>query len=172
MAKITVAARAPYSVGDVVDVLGPYLAFTGGKRGVDGWTGKRMTVLQVNGLDLELARPGHDSEVWLHAGRCEPVTQRVRWDMTAIRAANALVGGHWFDRNTLRFFRSQVLRTVYQGPGGVYFVSSEQFDDTSPRRFTVRQFDPATGDVDTFGEFNELGRAAAVTLAKLCASGA
>lgn len=124
MTKITVAARAPYSVGDVVDVLGPYLAFTGGKRGVDGWTGKRMTVLQVNGLDLELARPGHDSEVWLHAGRCEPV-----------------------------------------------FVSSEQFDDASPRRYTVRQFDPSNGCVDTFGEFNELGRAAAVTLAKLCASG-
>lgn len=36
---------------------------------------------------------------------------------------------------------------------------------------TVRTFDPATGEVDTFGEFNELGRRAAVTLAKLLASG-
>lgn len=98
-------------------------------------------------------------------------TDTRRWTLAAIRQANRDADGHWFDRDTLRFFRSKILRTVYQGPGGVYFVSSEQFDDASPRRYTVRQFDPADGSVTTFGEFNELGRAAAVTLAKLCASG-
>ena len=94
-----------------------------------------------------------------------------RWTITAIKQANRDAGNHWFEPATLRFFRSRVLPTVYQGPGGIYFVSSEQFNDASPRRYTVRTFDPTTGEVDTFGEFNELGRASAVTLAKLLASG-
>ena len=94
-----------------------------------------------------------------------------RWTIEAIRAANAREGGHWFEPDTLRFFRSKILRTVYQGPGGIYFVSSEQFDDASGRYYTVRRFDPTDGSVETFGEFNVLGRASAVTLAKLCASG-
>jgi hypothetical protein len=47
----------------------------------------------------------------------------------------------------------------------VYFVTSEQcgssFGRIHPRLYTVRKFDPATGEVDTVGEFNELtkGRA-------------
>ena len=98
-------------------------------------------------------------------------TDTRRWTLAAIRQADRDADRHWFDRDTLRFFRSRILRTVYQGPGGVYFVSSEQFDDASGRYYTVRRFDPTDGSVETFGEFNVLGRASAVTLAKLAASG-
>ena len=92
-----------------------------------------------------------------------------RWTITMIRAANALAGAHFFERATMRFFRSQVLRTVYQGPGGIFFVTSEE-PPYGGRRYTVRRFDPTDpSDIETFGDFCELGRAAAITLAKLAA---
>jgi len=45
-------------------------------------------------------------------------------------------GSHWFDPDTMRFFRSRAGDTVYKG---VYFVTSEQFDDNSPRLYTIRK---------------------------------
>jgi hypothetical protein len=96
------------------------------------------------------------------------------WNITAIKAANKANGGHWFERSTLRFFNSRILAKVYQGPGGIYFVSSEQFvgsQGAAPRKFTVRQFDPKTGDVDTVGEFNELTMSEAKAGAKALAKG-
>ena len=53
--------------------------------------------------------------------------------------------GHWFSPSTKRVFRSRIGAQVYQGLGGVYFVSSEQFrsleGQLSTRRFTVRRYD-------------------------------
>mgnify|MGYP003526637488 CR=1 FL=1 len=61
--------------------------------------------------------------------------------------------GHWFSRDTMRFFLSRVGEYGYQGPGGVYFVSSERFSrDGSPRLYTVRRQDP-DGSIETVGEF-------------------
>lgn len=76
---------------------------------------------------------------------------RTMWILSTIRRANIAAGGHWFDRSTLRFFNSRVYRTVYQGPGGVYFVSWESYDGINGD-FTVRQFNPDTGDVRTYGD--------------------
>lgn len=50
-------------------------------------------------------------------------------------------GSHFFDVETMRFFRSKVLEGVY---GGRYFITSEQFQDwqtgrRAPRRFTIRE---------------------------------
>ncbi len=76
--------------------------------------------------------------------------------MDGIRAALEAVGSHFFDRNTLRFFRSRILSDVFSGSGGVYFVTSEQFEfrgQTEPRAYTVRQFHPETATIDTVGEF-------------------
>ena len=58
----------------------------------------------------------------------------------------------WFSPDTLRFFRSRVGSKVYEGPGGVYFVTSEQ-GPHGPRRWSVRRFLPDKGAVDTVGEF-------------------
>ena len=86
-----------------------------------------------------------------------------------IRIARAH-GSHWFDAAALRFFRGRVLPTVYEGPGGIFFVSSEQYSDQTPRRYTVRKFKPEDGDVDTVGAFNELTKLEAVKLARRCAA--
>jgi hypothetical protein len=64
------------------------------------------------------------------------------------RRANLAAGQHWFSADAMRFFRSRV-----HGPiiGDGYFVTSEQFDDDAPRRYTVRRID-ARGHVSTVGE--------------------
>lgn len=73
-----------------------------------------------------------------------------------VKRANEAAGQHWFSPESKRFFDSRVGRTLHSGPGGHYFVSSEQFHDLSgnsrPRAYTVRQAHP-DGTVATVGEF-------------------
>lgn len=90
------------------------------------------------------------------------------WDIVAIERANYNAGGHWFDASAKRFFRSRVLSEVYQGPAGVFFVSSEK-GPSGVRAFTVREFDPRTADVKTFGPFNEMSRSRAQRIARIAA---
>jgi len=71
--------------------------------------------------------------------------------MKDVVAANAAIGNHWFDPATKRFFRSRIGSTLY---GGKYFVSSEQFDDDSPRLYTIRCVYPR-GSIGTVGRFQE-----------------
>jgi hypothetical protein len=74
-----------------------------------------------------------------------------------LAAANTAAGMFWFSRNNKKFARSRTLPTLYKGEKLIYFVSNEKsgWDDSSPRRFTVRVFDPADASVNTAGEFNE-----------------
>jgi hypothetical protein len=69
-------------------------------------------------------------------------------------------GSHWFDRDTLRFFSCRVSEKVYQGSGGIYFVTSEKCGD-QPRAYSVRKYSPETKQIDTVGDFNSLTRAQA-----------
>ncbi len=80
----------------------------------------------------------------------------------------------WFSEYTMRFFDSRVDKTIYHGPGGVYFVSSEQFHSLSTgksekRMYSVRQFHPETDEnrafISTASRFNELDRQDAIDLA-------
>ncbi len=95
--------------------------------------------------------------------------------ISEIKAANKRAGFYFFERATLRFFRSRIERAVYEGPGGVYFVTSEQFvgsEYTAPRMWTVRKFWPETGDCETAGKFNELPREDAMKIARALAHNA
>jgi hypothetical protein len=80
-----------------------------------------------------------------------------KWTIDGIKAANERAGNFFFSPDTMRYFRSRVLPTVTQGPGGVYFVTSEGISNfggrgwTRARRFTVRVFNPKTADVNTVG---------------------
>lgn len=75
---------------------------------------------------------------------------RELWTIDEIKHANSEAGRHFFEADTMRFFRSRVCPKVHNGPGGVYFVTSEQFVSMSGhaerRTFSVRRFDPKTGD--------------------------
>lgn len=77
-----------------------------------------------------------------------------RWAMADIRAANKAAGLHFFDRSTMRHWDSAIEGGPYQGPGGVFFVTSESgMRETDPRRYTVREFFPESGDVRNLSDF-------------------
>jgi hypothetical protein len=63
-------------------------------------------------------------------------------------------GSHWWDPEAMRFFRCIVDSNVYEGPGGVYFVSSEK-GPHGPRAYTVRKYEPSTRDIATHSELGE-----------------
>ena len=82
-------------------------------------------------------------------------------------------GRHFFDRAAMRFFRSRLPEHGYEGPGGVYFVTSEQFEykgRKDPRGYTVRRL-VGPGELEECSPFNELTYAAAHRLAKQLAGG-
>jgi hypothetical protein len=65
---------------------------------------------------------------------------------------------HFFDKDTMRFFKSRIETSVLrfgQLINEKYFVTSEQFDENSPRLYTVREFHRETGSVSTEGNFQE-----------------
>ncbi len=75
-------------------------------------------------------------------------------------------GGHWFDPDTLRFFRTRFSGPIFtdynpvghEGDGADclhYFVTSEKagFGDDAGRAFTVRSYRPRAAEIGTVGEF-------------------
>lgn len=88
-----------------------------------------------------------------------------------IKQLAADTGNHFFDRDAMRFFKSRIGHKVY---GGRFFVSSEQFDDGSPRLYTVRvaTYEGGRLDVDTVGGFQQYEtRADAVAAIRQIAEG-
>lgn len=84
-----------------------------------------------------------------------------------IKKANKDAGYYFFEPDTLRFFKSRISSRVFEGSGGfLFFVTSEE-PPHGERRWTVRVFDPETGQCDTakdqghtFMEFKSWGAAA------------
>ena len=73
-----------------------------------------------------------------------------------IKRANAAAGFYFFEADTLRFFASIIHDAVYEGPGGIYFVTSERFetrDYKGPRKYTVRRYVPETAEVQEASKF-------------------
>jgi hypothetical protein len=103
--------------------------------------------------------------------RPKTITGRIPRTVAELKEIAREAGSHFFDRSALRFFNSQILPSLYVGPGGVYFVTSEQFEERSQRKCTVRQFQPETADIRTVGQFNELTREDALSLARSAAKG-
>ena len=72
-----------------------------------------------------------------------------RWaSMNQIEEANRYAGQHFFDPDTMRFFKSRISAHVYYGR---IFVTSEKGPDEI-RRYTVRR-QRRNGSMDTLGEF-------------------
>lgn len=87
-------------------------------------------------------------------------TTQKKWTVNEIKEAMRAAGSHWFDPDTMRCFGTRVLGTVYQGRNGIYFVTEDnQYRRELPKRFTVRQFDPANDDISTVGTINDYATA-------------
>lgn len=78
--------------------------------------------------------------------------------MSEIERLAGQMGSHYFEPDTMRFFRSRVDWHVWPGADGWYFVTSEQhkgFDGTMrPRLYSVRRFHYETPANDQMGEFS------------------
>jgi hypothetical protein len=81
------------------------------------------------------------------------MTQRQFYSTDDIKRHAEHKGSHWFSPGAVYFFKSRICGEAYEGPGGIYFVSSERFDGRCQRRYTIRQYNPQTGAVSTYGEF-------------------
>jgi len=91
------------------------------------------------------------------------------WTIDRIQQTNRERGFHFFDSSTMRFFRSRVMAQTFEGKHAVYFVTSEQFvgsECTAPRKYSVRSFNPESGDIRTVQPFNELTCSKALRIAR------
>ena len=97
------------------------------------------------------------------------------WTIAAIREADHRAGRYFFSADTMKFFNSRVLPTVYEGPGGIYFITSEKFRGSdgvsAPRKYTIRQFSPDPVDIRTVAPFNQMSKRQAQVTAKVLAAG-
>lgn len=61
--------------------------------------------------------------------------------------------GHWFDKDTMRFFASRLSDTLIYYPDGsrILFVSSELGPNQPKRRYSIREYTVATGAIETVG---------------------
>lgn len=75
-----------------------------------------------------------------------------KWTIAAIKSANRDAGYYFFSRDTMKFFGTKIYPTVYQGPGGVFFVTREMPPSGNPI-YKVRKF-AESGNVTTYAEAN------------------
>lgn len=63
--------------------------------------------------------------------------------------------GHFFSKDTMRFFKSKLVSDVYVSNNGkVYFVTSEKKGfNTNERTFTVREYDLKLDSISNVGDF-------------------
>jgi hypothetical protein len=144
------------------------------------WESDRCLPGSCNGNSMvRLAHvSGPDSRDEICAGLLSLVRRQPKrrgWTFEQIKEANKRAGKHFFERGAMRFFRSRLVDTPKAGPGGVYFVTSEEFVDSSGRShgrfYSVTRFNPRTGGTDRVGKFNVLSKRQALLAARLCAIG-
>ena len=68
-----------------------------------------------------------------------------------VKQANKDSGFYFFSKDNMSFFNSRIESGVY---GGKYFVTSERFDSSVPRTYTIRVVSD-TAEIDTVGKFQE-----------------
>ena len=79
------------------------------------------------------------------------------------------IGRHWFDRDTMRFFKCRLPQYGYKGAGGVFFTSSEQRPG-GVRLYSVRRL-VGPGKIATHGDFNAYTKGVADRMARKLAAG-
>ena len=63
--------------------------------------------------------------------------------------------GHFFDKDTMRFFKSKVINEVFPSTKEVFFVTSE-IDPSGVKAFTVRKLNLESKRIETVGEFHSI----------------
>ena len=68
----------------------------------------------------------------------------------SIKATNFLAGQYFFSRDTMKWFKSKVLPTVYRGK---YFITSE-VNPHGVKRYTIREAINGGSNIKTVGAFH------------------
>lgn len=71
--------------------------------------------------------------------------------ISEVKKANKEIGQFFFEKATMRFFNSRIESGILKGR---FFITSERFNEDTPRLFTLREVKP-DGEVETLGEFQE-----------------
>ena len=81
--------------------------------------------------------------------------------ISEIISAHERANGYFFSSGAARFFHSRINSATYtSATGRTFFVTSERFDDRTPRLYTIRYFDPAIPrNIGTLGEFQQYNTA-------------
>lgn len=69
-----------------------------------------------------------------------------------VKKANKAKGQHFFDKDTLAFFGSNVYNGLYTVAGRQFFITSENNFNRTKKGYTIREAMP-DGDIETVGEF-------------------
>ena len=64
-----------------------------------------------------------------------------------VKKANADAGFYFFSKDTMRFFGTRIMSTLYKN--NTFITSDYTSFDRDKRKFSVRVFDQKTGDVKT-----------------------
>lgn len=72
-------------------------------------------------------------------------------NINEIQSQMRAAGSHWWDPDTMRFFGTRVASAVFDGPGGVFFVTRDKRHDHT-FGYTVRQYDATAHEVHTVGD--------------------
>lgn len=67
--------------------------------------------------------------------------------------------GHWFDADSMKFFKTKTPAIAYETTAGVLFVTSE-VNPSGVKAYTVRR-QHVSGDIMTVGDFHHFPTAAA-----------
>lgn len=85
---------------------------------------------------------------WKQAETNEKPRTYIYHSMSDVMAANAAIGNCWFDRSTMRYFKTKIETGLIAGHR---FITSERREGER-RRYTIRDAAP-DGSVNTVGEF-------------------
>jgi len=72
--------------------------------------------------------------------------------ISEVRAANREIEHHWFSKGTMKFFNCKIESELYVKQQ--CFITSEQYDHKSPRKYTVRRANPK-GTISTESKFQQ-----------------
>ncbi len=79
-------------------------------------------------------------------------------NITEIKRDMVADGSHWWDTDTMAFFGTKVSSRVYNGPGGVYFVTEDSAPfHRGPRGYTIREYLPDSLSIRTEGDIVQYG---------------
>lgn len=70
--------------------------------------------------------------------------------MADAKERNAETGHYFFSPDTVRFFKSRIETSLLKGN---YFVTSELAPHDTERKYTLREVDWDSGNINTIGEF-------------------